>query len=300
MGLIDKTNEEYYLGTDGNWNSYDEDYGGYQFISAKDIINNFIIAYVGEDKVISKVKRTDVAFHTMRAIQELSYDTLPSTKAIEIEMSQKLYMVLPQDYVNYVKFSFVDSRGMERIIYPATKTSDPLPILQDSNYEYLFDSDGQVVTANESETLKRANANYYGDVPEDFTNIERITEMNHGKRYGGNPENMQSNGTFFIDQKKGLVHFSSNLVGQMITIKYISDGLAYDEDTVVHKFAEEAVYKYIAYAVLATKPNTPEYVLNRYKKEKAAARRNAKIRLSNIKIEEIAQVMRNKSKQIKH
>ena len=42
MGLIDKTNEEYYLGTDGNWNSYDEDYGGYQFISAKDIINNFI------------------------------------------------------------------------------------------------------------------------------------------------------------------------------------------------------------------------------------------------------------------
>jgi hypothetical protein len=56
----------------------------------------------------------------------------------------------------------------------------------------------------------------------------------------------------------------------------------------------------VAYAVLASKPRTPEYVLNRYKKEKVAARRNAKIRLSNIKIEEIAQTMRNKSKQIKH
>ena len=38
----------------------------------------------------------------------------------------------------------------------------------------------------------------------------------------------------------------------------------------------------------------------RFKKEAAAAKRNAKLRLSNIKIEEIAQVMRNKSKQIKH
>jgi len=72
MGLIDKTNEEYYLGPEGDWNSYDENYGNYQFISAKDIINNFIISYFCEDKVISKVKRTDVAFHTMRAIRELS------------------------------------------------------------------------------------------------------------------------------------------------------------------------------------------------------------------------------------
>ncbi len=300
MGLIDKTNEEYYLGPDGDWNSYDENYGNYQFISAKDIINNFIISYVGEDKVISKVKRTDVAFHTMRAIQELSYDTLPSTKSLEIELSPKLHIVLPQDYVNYVKFSFVDSQGNERVLYPATKTSDPLPVLQDSNYEYLFDNNGEITYANESETLKRFKGNYYGDKPDDFTDVERLTEMNMGRRYGGSPENMQSNGTFFIDQVKGLVHFSANLVGKIITIKYISDGLAYDEDTVVHKFAEEAVYKYVAYAVLASKPRTPEYVLNRYKKEKVAARRNAKIRLSNIKIEEIAQTMRNKSKQIKH
>jgi hypothetical protein len=68
----------------------------------------------------------------------------------------------------------------------------------------------------------------------------------------------------------------------------------------VHKFAEEALYKYIAHAVLATRSNTPEYIVARFKREYVAARRNAKIRLSNIKIEEITQVMRNKSKQIKH
>ena len=37
-----------------------------------------------------------------------------------------------------------------------------------------------------------------------------------------------------------------------------------------------------------------------YKKQRYAALRNAKIRLSNIKLDEIVQVMRGKSKWIKH
>ena len=39
---------------------------------------------------------------------------------------------------------------------------------------------------------------------------------------------------------------------------------------------------------------------NRFKKEKFAATRQAKLRLSNIKLEEITQIFRGKSKQIKH
>ena len=68
----------------------------------------------------------------------------------------------------------------------------------------------------------------------------------------------------------------------------------------VHKFAEEAMYKWIAYAVLSTRINTPEYLVARFKKERFAAIRKAKLRLSNIKLEEITQVLRGKSKQIKH
>ena len=56
----------------------------------------------------------------------------------------------------------------------------------------------------------------------------------------------------------------------------------------------------MAYAILSTRANTPEYLVSRFKREQSAAKRNAKIRLSNIKIEEITQVMRNKSKIIKH
>ena len=63
MGLLDGTSQQQYY--DGN------DYGNYQFTSLEDIINQFMIVYVGEDKIISKVKRTDVAFHAQRALQEL-------------------------------------------------------------------------------------------------------------------------------------------------------------------------------------------------------------------------------------
>jgi hypothetical protein len=46
--------------------------------------------------------------------------------------------------------------------------------------------------------------------------------------------------------------------------------------------------------------NVPEYLVARFKKERFAAIRQAKLRLSSLKMEELAQVMRGKSKQIKH
>jgi len=302
MGLINLTNEQYYEGPDGIWNSLDENYGDYQFVSLKDIINNFIVAYVGEDKIISKIKRTDIAFHAQRAIQELNFDTLPSFKAQEIEVGPQLYMVLPQDYVNYVKVSWTDNSGIEHIIYPASKTSDPMPILQDNNYEYTFDSNGEILYAQESETWKKFKTSTRGaeDPMSEAAAADKIYEQNLGRRYGIDPQYAQSNGVFYIDQVRGLMRFSSNIVNKIVTLKYISDGLGTDDEMQVHKFAEEAMYKYIAHAVLATRANTPEYMIARFKREAATAKRNAKLRLSNIKLEELTQVMRGKSKQIKH
>ena len=303
MGLINQTDEQYYLGPDGVWDSWDEKYGSYQFTSIKDIINNFIISYVGESKIISKIKRTDVAFHAQRGIQEFSFDVLPSVKSQEIEVGPALNFILPKDYVNYVKMVWVDGNGIERIIYPAIKTSNPLPILQDNKHEYLFDEQNQeIITADESETKKRYNASSGSKNNRiDNTIDSDVVALNHyGRRYGLNPENAQTNGTFYIDPLSGIVYFDSNMAGRIVTLKYISDGLGSDEEMVVHKFAEEALYKYIAYAILSTRANTPEYMVARFRKEMSAAKRNAKLRLSNIKIEEITQVMRGKSKQIKH
>ena len=80
---------------------------------------------------------------------------------------------------------------------------------------------------------------------------------------------------------------------------HISDGLGTDAEMVVHKFCEEAVYKWILCGVLSARSNVPEYIVARFKKEKFAETRKAKIRLSNIKIEEFTQVLKGMSKQIK-
>ena len=124
--------------------------------------------------------------------------------------------------------------------------------------------------------------------------------QNTGERYGIDPQYAQGNGSFFIDCIRGNVHFSSNLSGKTITLKYISDGHGTPDEAIVPKLAEEAMYKWIAYGCLSARADSPEYLVARFKKEKFAETRKAKIRLSNIKIEEISQVFRGKSKWIKH
>ena len=83
-------------------------------------------------------------------------------------------------------------------------------------------------------------------------------------------------------------------------LDYISDSLGTDGEVQVHKFAEEAMYKWIIYGCISARMGIPEYVVQRFKKEKFAETRKAKLRLSNIKLEEITQILRGKSKQIKH
>jgi hypothetical protein len=86
---------------------------------------------------------------------------------------------------------------------------------------------------------------------------------------------------------------------RIVTLKYVSDGLGTDDEMQVHKFAEDAMYKYITHAIASAQVNFPEYIVNRFRKERRAAMRNAKLRLSSLKLGELTQVMRGKSKRIK-
>ena len=381
MGLLKETEYTYYNG---------KDFGGYQFISLDHIINNFMIAYVGEGKIIPKIKRMDVAFHAQRAIQELSYDTFKSTKSQEIEIPPSLTMMLPQDYVNYVKLTWSDAGGIEHIIYPIDKTSNPKAIKQNSDGSYVFNSNnidlakqvtpdstsvtqstevfagsntislkdstvaggyvldistvlslgmllsgtdangddippGTYVTGFEPTQAQIAYVNqvipigtydvtytkgsssdtwegYQAATPSENKNDDYEDDVywpTLGARYGLDPIHAQVNGSFFIDQLQGKIHFSSNINGKTVILKYISDGLGTDSEMIVHKFAEEAMYKSIAYAVLSTTING-QALAPSFQQQKSAAIRNAKLRLSNLKIEELTQIMRGKSKFIKH
>ena len=54
------------------------------------------------------------------------------------------------------------------------------------------------------------------------------------------------------------------------------------------------------YGILSARKDTPGGLLGQLKKERFAETRKAKIRLSNFKAEEITQIFRGNSKQIKH
>jgi len=526
MGLLDGTTHyDYYSGNN---------HGNYQFTSLEDVITQFQIAYVGEDKIISKIKRTDIAFHAQRGMQELSFDTFKSFKAQEIKLPPSLKMMLPHDYVNYTKISCVDSSGIKHPLYPTSDTSNPFTVSQVSREGILTDSyefpqlaeevingdfssaasidswvtpnywvpnnntlsapnglpmgagiiDNSKLTFQHQFSLTTAvglgqiyhsinhayqeldvsdkqfvnlsalgeavnsiggktgvlrvglstqppspstyissqiplqnlsnytpiilgntfaaannakidmwdltgenNAPSYlewlladGSVSKElqqidvtnvdtvyviaisFHGIDNLTEElvlqststidnisvvnantvfslttptgnetnsttwnkykslnnheidhyshhHHGhgdnhemlnKRYGLDPQRANANGSFYIDQRLGKIHFSSNIAGKTVILDYISDSLGTDGEMQVHKFAEEAMYKHIAHAILSTRANTPEYMVQRFKKERFAAIRTAKLRLSNIKLEELTQTLRGKSKQIKH
>tara|TARA_R110001592_G_scaffold67425_7_gene206972 strand:- start:1050 stop:2402 length:1353 start_codon:yes stop_codon:yes gene_type:complete len=431
-------------------------YGSYQFTPLETIIDQFMISYVGEDKIIPKIKRQNVKFHAMRGMQEFSFDVFKSFKGEEIVVPPSLQMVLPQDYVNYTKLSSIDSHGVKHIIYPTSKNSNPKNPYQNSAGEYkltaaanlvigsptfaldgeythirtgmfmvgvgvagtatvyatstengvttitidgtgsnvvhvgnrtveFFDSSGALelnqdtvvlsgvtwsVTAPDQRTLTAASAGDAAKVRvgsiashDDFPFSVKVVDVQDDKillssfvssiagsggnvtfisnettsetwkkyknntnstarsdsyeydvwwrfgdeRYGLDPQSTQINGSFYIDQLNGKIHFSADLVGKSVVLDYISDGVGYDNDNgkasdgfQVHKFAEEAMYKYIAHSILSTSRGVPEYLVMRFKKEKYAETRKAKLRLSNIKLEEITQILRGKSKQIKH
>ena len=458
-GLQDEFTEQgYYNGNDGIFNTGDENFGGYQFISLDNVISNFMATYVGENKILPLTRRADVSFHAHRALAELSFDTFKSCKSQEIKLPPHLTMPLPRDYVNYVKLSWSDASGVEHVIYPTSKTSNPKPILQNDDGDYsltvvaTLTSGSTTVTLDKEYTTIRAGmwvkspglsfysagssnkvaytTNASGITTMEVTNpavrsgtetltiyginknlitqpesshvVENLTwnttdpiitassaddisdievgmiitgeafggamkvraingavitfgdaggggglatlasgavtsneatfiqyrrrisdtwskyksatpsENNNddyeddtywpasGQRYGLEPSHAQINGSFFIDCDKGMIHFSSNLSGKDIILKYISDSLGKHDEMLVHKFAEEAIYKWIAYGCLIATLGIPEYVIQRFKKEKFAETRKAKLRLSNIKLEEITQTLRGKSKQIKH
>jgi hypothetical protein len=292
----------------------EENYGTYQYVKLSDIIDNYMVGYVGDGKIIQTAKKSDILFFAKRSLQEFSYDTLKSIKSQELTIPPSLSLVIPQDYVNYVNISWIDNHGVKRPLYPNNNlTINPYSkLLQDEKGMPTQDNFGQSLegTSLTVERWKETNENRLlnGEALDQFDNLAYGMYGNDfgsgpwdwGRLYGLDPQYSQSNGWFGINERDGLFTFSSNLVDRLIVIEYISDGLAYDLDTRVPKMAEEAMYLSISYNLLANRANTSEGIIARFKKDKRAALRNAKIRLSNIKLTEIVQVMRGKSKWLKH
>jgi hypothetical protein len=261
-------------------NTVEKNYGSYAYVSLDDIVNNFLIAYVGNGKLIPSVKRTDVIFHAKRGLQEFSYDTLKSINKLEVTVPHNLSIPMPQDYVNYVNLYWIDNSGVKHVIMPGNGlTTRPTDVFLDDNkgvpIQDNFDTNIETTSITndrwDNNFLKNANnQDLLNDTILGWEYYYGYPEFGYGQLFGLDPQFANANGYFNIDERYNKFSFSANLVDRIVVLEYISDGLAVDSDTRVPKMAEEALYAHIAHAIIASRINQPEYIVQRLKRERSA------------------------------
>ena len=294
-----------YYENDGN-SPEDENWGSYQYVSLEDIVNNFMLMYVGNDKLINNVERYNILFHAKRAIQELNYDAMKEIKVLEMTICDNLTLVLPPDYVNYVRISLYKD-GVLRPLIENVQINYANSYLQDNECKVLFDIDGNVLEGtsliDQDRIDGRLKTMYLGQGVRNGQmgyNIdgEWYFDYNVGARFGLNTETANINPTFRINKASGVINFNSEMADQQVIIEYISDGMEGGDDANVNvnKLFEEFIYAYIKYRVLSNKLNVQEYIVNRSRKEKTALLRNAKIRMSNMHPGRLLMALRGKGK----
>lgn len=287
----------------------DENWGSYQYVSLQDIVNNFMLMYVGNDKLVNNVPKYNVLFHAKRGIQELNYDAMKETKIIELTVCEDLKIVLPNNYVNWVRISLYKD-GLLQPLSENIQTNYATSYLQDNDCRVLFDEEGNVLEGTSTLDYDRITGNkksiYLGTGTQNGNSgylVDGDWYFNYavGARYGLNTETANSNPTFKVDKAGGVINFSSEMSDQTVIIEYVSDGMeGGDESKVnVNKLFEDYIYAYIKYAILNSKTGVQEYIVNRARKDKSSLLRNAKIRLSNIHPGRLLMNLRGQNKWIK-
>ena len=303
-------NQYQYYTNNGN-NPGDANWGSYQYVSLNDIVNNFMLMYQGNHELLNNLNRYQVLFHAKRGIQELNYDAMKEIKILQLDITDSLRFVLPADYVNWVRIS----QWKDGLLYPLNEniqTNWSESYLQDNKSNLLFDQDGNVLRPEDSQVdmgritggarsiYLNENSPYNGQ--SGFNdNGTWYFDYAIGARFGLNTETANSNPTFVINKKAGVINFASLGASSSIVLEYISDGMENGEDGSVslNKMFEEYIYAYISYSILNGRIGVNEYVVNRARKDKSSLLRNAKIRLSNIHPGRLLMSLRGQNKWIK-
>jgi hypothetical protein len=277
-------------------------HGNYQYITLEEIINNYLMSR-DEDDNTARVPRYKILYQSFRGLREFYYDVLNEIRAISLELSPSLNVVLPPDFVNYVRISWVDSQGQLHPMAIDTSMSIAEEYLQDNNYNLLFDNDGCVLIG-ESEDEDLDN-----DISPDADLIGNpyysYTFCNGGFAPNANMSNYFGNGKYNIDKSRGIIQFGSDAKGKEIVLEYISDGVYTgcegrpEAEIRIHKFAEAAVLDYIYYQLIKNRGNIPANEKLRARKEYYNSRRIAKTRINTLRKDEIIQAFKGDSRWIK-
>jgi len=277
-------------------------WGQHQYVTLREVINNFIMSRDADD-YNSNTPRFKLLYQAKRGFRELYYDVVREVKAIELELSPALNVILPPDYINYVRISWVDEHGQLHPMAVDNKMSIAQEYLQDSDYNLLFDSNGCVLKGDTDDVPLDTNPDGLGQGLEPFN---RYTFC-QGIPFQPNLDTSRvfENGRYRVDNSRGVIQFGSDAFGKHIVLEYISDGLytgcegRSEEELRIHKFAEAALLDYIYYESIKNRRNVPYNEKQRARKEYFNNRKIAKQRMNAMRTAELLQAFRASSKWIK-
>lgn len=275
-----------------------ENHGTYVYETLEMMVNNFMQNYTGNSSLLGPIKRYNVLFWMKKGIQLFTSDALKEVKAVELELGDTLDIIMPPDYSNYVRISWLNQTTGD--LMPMSQ-NNRLPLatsyLQDHEAFVLFDDNGYPLEGNSATNI----------LQDDLTKLKQTTRNGipccELSLYGNTYQNFRIdtsinyNGTFVENKRQGRIHFDSSVASKIIVLEYISDGLEYfdEADIKINKFAEYALYNWTNWNLLNNKNGVPDYEKRRAKRDYDTAYRNAKIRLMNLKIAEVSQWVKKRN-----
>ena len=270
-------------------------HGNYQYLSLKKVVDDIYLETQDDDSILKNTPKYKILNHTKNAIRELNKKLFDDVRAMEITVPENLYVVLPHNFVDYVRVSrvVVDNRTESYRLQPLNINVDMNiadGYLQDHEGEILFDEEGGILTSDASNVYNKPYKKYSFD----------------GRAKGGYMEKDTSKlskyGEFVIDKRNGKIAFSSDLYDQEIVMEYLTDGLEFDtygdESIKVHKNMVQTLKDWVYFACIQYKRMIPQNektrALNRYK----TTLHESKIASANFDLVQVNRVLRSSSKNL--
>ena len=207
----------------------------------------------------------------LKGLKELNFDIVRQVRSVELTLDSKNVVVLPSDYVKYVRIGTADSDG---------------------KFQYLGHKKNISLVPGSVST--DSSADDTTDPP-----VFQYNSYNDGLwgRYGqGGGTN--ANGYYRVNFDAGTIEFS-DLGNSTIIMEYISDGSTglTGKDITVHVFAEEALRSYIYWKSIYRKRGINMNEKQVAKKEYYNQKRLARARMQSFNKDEALQTSRKAFKQ---
>ena len=253
-----------------------ENYGSYQYVPLKEVIDSLLFRTTVDDSIIKNVKRTEIIKYAKEALREINKEIPDVPKVIEITVPENLSVVLPHDYVSYHRISLVvkDEQTNSYRLKPLNRNQNiniAQAQLQANNYELLFDNQGRVLTTNGKNAYSKPYKRYEFVQGGDSKQISRFGE--------------------YVISKRDIV-FSSDLFDKDIVLEYRTDGLqlnTYGEDAIkIHKDTITVTKDLIYFMLIEFRKNVPDREKNRAWLKYSTSRHQARLNKLDFDLVEVS------------